>query len=725
MADLLWREAIPPDQLSLKQLTGLVRALAGRPRFGIRQLQPVVVFEVWLTKHTARWLVGADEQLGRHFFGDLAVQLPGLSLTSLQDSPRRLPTTAREVRASSAAFPLRLDTAGALSAGLLGLRHRLASGEVLVLQWGIGPSHTRSAPPSTFTPLEALGILATPKPVSGDQAAWKEKSAEPLFGVRGRVGAVAADLHRASQLIGPAMSALALASGAHAHLGGTWQSRQVAKHLFCVVGKQRTWSTIANAAELAALLAWPVEGTRAPGRGFALSPPPKSLLVPTAEAETTADRIVGVSVHRSSKGMSVRMPSPSIASHTHVIAPTGAGKSTTLARWLLNDIAAGHSVFLIEPKGDLVTDLLARLQPTLRSRVRLIEPGAPGPVTGFNPLAGPREDAERRADSLLGLFRDIFGTSLGPRSTDVLLHALIMAARLEDGTLTDVPLILTSSGFRRRVLARVSDPLTIAPWAAWFDQLSELERSRVVMPILNKTRVWTARGPIRQLLGQPNPALRLDDLYEQQHIVLVSLNTGVVGPETTRLLGSLLLGQLRETIQRQTTRPAAERRPVSVVVDEWQHYVAAMDFGDMLATARGMRTGFTLAHQLLPQLTPSLRAAVLANARSRVVWRPARADAKDLASVLGGGVSPDDLMRLPAYHAAAQVLTGGAVSDPFVVNTPPLPNPTEDVAEARREIRERFGTAPEEIDAYLTERWRGDGDRPSTDQIGVKKRRNS
>ncbi|XVS65983.1 hypothetical protein ACQPYE_07995 [Actinosynnema sp. CA-299493] len=210
MAEILWREAIPPDQLSLKQLTGLVRTLAGRPRFGLRQQQPVVVFELWLTKDTARWLIGADEQLGRHFFSDLAVQLPGLSLTLLQDSPRRLPTTAREVRASSAAFPLRLDTAGALSAGLLGIRNRLGADEVLVLQWGIGPSHTRTAPPSTFAPLEALGIMATPKPASGVQTAWKEKIAEPLYGVRGRVGAVAADV---SARLPPTFTAPANSSG--------------------------------------------------------------------------------------------------------------------------------------------------------------------------------------------------------------------------------------------------------------------------------------------------------------------------------------------------------------------------------------------------------------------------------------------------------------------------------------------------------------------------------
>jgi hypothetical protein len=319
------------------------------------------------------------------------------------------------------------------------------------------------------------------------------------------------------------------------------------------------------------------------------------------------------------------------------------------------------------------------------------------------------------------LFKAVFGGAIGPRSSDVLLHALIAVARLDDGTLTDVPVFLTNAGFRRRVLHQVTDPLTLAPWAAWFDALSEPERAQVVMPILNKTRAFTARPAIRRLLGQATPGLRLDDLFSGPAVVLVNLNEGVIGPETTRLIGSLLLGQLREAVQRQANTPVVQRRPVSVMVDEWQQFVSGMDFADVLATARGMNVGFTLAHQHLAQLSPTLRAAVLANTRSRLVYRPAEADAKTLARVLGGGISSDDLMSLPAYHAAAQVLLDGATSAPFVVDTPQLSGATANADAVRQSSVVRYGADPDELDAQLIRRWQGSED-PGGGHIGTKKR---
>ncbi|NKE55399.1 ATP-binding protein [Lentzea sp. PSKA42] len=726
MSELIWREVIPPKGLTLAAVTSLVRALAGRPHFGLAGLQPVVLFELWLSKESARWLVGYDEQLGRHFAGDLAAQVPNLALVTMQDSPRKLPTTAREVRPTNMAYPLRLDTAASVTTGLLGLRQRLGQEESVVLQWIVGPSHARSMPPARLTLLQALGLKPAPKAASGDQAAWRTKIAEPLFGIRGRVGAAASTTHRATQLIGPAVSALALASGPNNRVVDSWQSKNIARRLFMPARRPRSWNGMVNAAELAVLVGLPVDGVQLHGQESALAPPPRSLLLSDQDTELTTERVVGTSTHPRTADRAVRVPAKSLASHIHLIAPTGAGKSTTLARWVLQDIKAGRSIFLVEPKDDLVTDVLARMPKELWPQVRLVEPGASGPVIGFNPLAGPVADAERRADSLLGLFRELFGTALGPRSSDILLHTLIMAARLEDGTLTDIPAILTNDGFRRQVLAKVSDPLTIAPWAAWFDSLSELERSRVAMPILNKTRAWTARGPLRHLLGQAAPALRLDDLFkDEQLIVLVSLNTGSVGPETAKLLGALLLRQLREAIQRQSMVPRDSRRPVSVIVDEWQNFVDGMDFGDMLATARALESGFTLVHQLLPQLTPRLRADVLANARSRMIYRPAEADAKELARVLGGDTTAEELLRLPAFHAAAQVLVDGATSRPFIVSTSPLSEPTEDPSAARQAIRQQFGVAPEEIDARLIQRWQDGGGSNPDGGVGFVRRRTS
>jgi len=722
MAELRWFEAFPPRALSLAGLTALVRVLSGRPRSGLRQLQPVVSLEVWLCRDGVRWLVGCDEVLARHLPGELSAQVPGLSLVAVKQSPRVMPITAREIGPSSVAYPLRLDTAGGIAAGVFQTRLWLGADEAAVLQWVVGPSHRREQRPVQWNALESLGLMPPRTPDGSERTAWREKISEPLFGVRGRVGAVAADLRRGAQIIGPLVSAVSLAAGPSVSLASSRQSGQIAGQLFRVIGRTRTWSGVLNAAELATLMAWPIEGVEAPGAHNAFSVPPRSLLVPADRPEKAeGDRLLGTSTHGRTRGDLVRIPARSLASHVHVIAPTGAGKSTTLARWLLSDIEAGRSVFLVEPKGDLVSDVLARLPVHLRDRVRVVEPGSAGSVVGFNPLAGPREDAERRADSLLGLFNAVFGGAIGPRSSDVLLHALIAISRLEDGTLTDLPAFLTNSGFRRQVIAQVGDPLTLAPWAAWFEALSDPERTHVVAPILNKIRVWTARPVLRRLLGQPAPGLRLGDLFEEPAVILVNLNEGALGPETTKLVGTLLLGQLREAVQRQTGRPAGHRRPVSVVVDEWQQFVLGMDFADMLATARGMNVSFTLAHQHLAQLSPSLRAAVLANTRSRLVFRPAKADAKELASVLGGEIGPDDLMNLPAYHAAAQVLVDGAQSAPFVVATPPLPDATADSPTVRQASAARYGVDPDELDAQLIARWQGSRDQGSG-PIGMRKR---
>jgi hypothetical protein len=134
--------------------------------------------------------------------------------------------------------------------------------------------------------------------------------------------------------------------------------------------------------------------------------------------------------------------------------------------------------------------------------------------------------------------------------------------------------------------------------------------------------------------------------------------------------------------------------------------------------------GLTLAHQHLGQLNPAQRAAILANARSRVVFRPATDDAKALAAALGGDVTADDLLRLQAFQACASLLVDGQPIAPFSIRTRPLAPWSSDPAELRRLGAERFGVDGAELDKVLTERWQG-GKEPPAGPIGVKRRRAS
>jgi DNA helicase HerA-like ATPase len=55
--------------------------------------------------------------------------------------------------------------------------------------------------------------------------------------------------------------------------------------------------------------------------------------------------------------------------HMHAVGPTGAGKSTLLLNLALQDIEAGIGIGIIDPKGDLIRDLLERI-PTQHAKSR-------------------------------------------------------------------------------------------------------------------------------------------------------------------------------------------------------------------------------------------------------------------------------------------------------------------------------------------------------------------
>ena len=144
------------------------------------------------------------------------------------------------------------------------------------------------------------------------------------------------------------------------------------------------------------------------------------------------------------------------------------------------------------------------------------------------------------------------------------------------------------------------------------------------------------------------------------------------------------------------------RHPVMVYADEFQDYVhLPTDMADALAQARGLGVGLTLAHQHLSQLPASLRAAVLANARSRVCFQLAADDAQTMARFSNGQLEPSDFQRLRRYEAYAQLVVGGEVVDFASLRTLPLPASSSDPLVIRRSSRERYGRPVAEVDAEI------------------------
>jgi hypothetical protein len=208
---------------------------------------------------------------------------------------------------------------------------------------------------------------------------------------------------------------------------------------------------------------------------------------------------------------------------------------------------------------------------------------------------------------------------------------------------------------------------------------------------MRRLRQLLLRPRMRAVLGQTRPVFDLTQVFTERKILLVSLAKGLVGSETSSLLGSLVVSQLWNVVLGRANLAPERRHPVMVFIDEVQDQLHGItDLGEMLAQARGLGVGLHLAHQHLGQLDASLRSALAANARSRVVFHTASDDASFFArgqSVL----RPEDFQRLPRHQPYVSLLADGHVTPYASVQMRPPTVPTIDPAAIRALSRQRYG----------------------------------
>lgn len=400
--------------------------------------------------------------------------------------------------------------------------------------------------------------------------------------------------------------------------------------------------------------------------------------------------------------------------HLHVLGPTGVGKSTLMLNLILQDIDAGRGVVVIDPKGDLVEDVLARMPGHRLDDVVAIDPADESQPVGLNVLRSGGRSPELIADQVLAVFHGLYRDNWGPRLQDILHASLLTLAGRPDMTLCSIPLLLSNQRYREQVTASLTDEIALKPFWSWFDRLSEGERSAAIAPVMNKLRAFLLRPRMRGVIGQARPRFEMSEVFTGRKVVLVSLAKGLLGPEAAALLGSLVVSQVWQAALGQVRVPVDRRPTVMLYADEFQDFLnLPTDVADVLAQSRGLGLGMTLGHQHLAQLSNSMRSAVLANARSRVCFQLSHEDARAIAAT-SAELSAEDLQALPRFEAYASLVHGGA-SQPFasgITNAPA--DRSIDPAIVRARSRKAYGRPIAEVEAELDTLINGDRSEAST-----------
>ncbi|KAF4408926.1 type IV secretory system conjugative DNA transfer family protein [Streptomyces lycii] len=442
-------------------------------------------------------------------------------------------------------------------------------------------------------------------------------------------------------------------------------------------------SALLSVPELAALAHLPLEpdapGLQRAGARSVLPPPsvaepaPGNGVKPLGRSDTGARRDVGLAV-------------TDARHHLHVMGATGSGKSTLIANLALDDVRNHRGVIVIDPKGDLVTDLLDRLPDTCADRLVLIDPDDQHIPPCLNVLDGT--DIDVVVDNITGIFRRIFTAFWGPRTDDVMRAACLTLLKHRDRTrqlvtLADVPRLLGESAYRLRIIPALKDPVLRGFWA-WYESMSEPSRAAVVGPVMNKLRAFLLRDFARRSIAAGASTFDLGQTLDGG-ILLARLPKGALGEETARLLGSFIVAGTWQAAAARARTPEHQRVDATLSIDEAHNFLTLpYPLEDMLAEARGYRLSMLLAHQHLAQLPRDLREGISANARNKIFFNASPEDANALERHTLPTLAAHDLAHLGPYQAAAHLLTGGAESPAFTLSTRPLPAPVPGRAAALR-----------------------------------------
>jgi hypothetical protein len=391
--------------------------------------------------------------------------------------------------------------------------------------------------------------------------------------------------------------------------------------------------------------------------------------------------------------------------HTYIIGKTGSGKSTLLRNLIIQRIALGHGVGVIDPHGDLAEELLHHIPPHRADHLVYFNPSDIEFPVGLNLLANVApDDRHLVASGIVSAFKGIWRDSWGPRLEYILYNAVSALVDCKNATLLGVNRMLSDDAYRARVIRQIKDPFIRSFWAEEYEGYDERFRREAIAPIQNKLGQFLLNPVVRNILGQVRSKVDIPFTMDTGRLFIANLSKGRLGHDKANLLGSLVTAQFQLGAMARSNLPEDERRDFHLFIDEFQNFTTDA-FASILSEARKYRLCLTLSHQYIAQLSDPIRDAVFGNVGTLVCFRVGNTDAEVMQKEFGATISASALADLERYEVVVKLLEDGANREPFRAKMlPPLENRIGRKDKLIARSRERFAMSRHKIEDKL-KRW--------------------
>ena len=383
---------------------------------------------------------------------------------------------------------------------------------------------------------------------------------------------------------------------------------------------------------------------------------------------------------------------------THVLntGPTGYGKTQLLVHTALQDSIKGHGLCIINPKGDLIDEFLAKLPENRLNDVIYINP-AREPVTPINVLEPQITDEMNQAQKenqkeiivsdLIDLFKrqsENWGDQFG-RVLETLLRAHLDLNIKQDSskTLVDVFRCVTQEQPLTKLIDQTQDSVVREQLVRVKEDMSSYEME----PLQRRLNDFVMNPTIRKVIGAEKSGLDFRKSLDKGKIILVDIQKGEVGGTVSELVGSIVITKIWAAAQSRITQPIEERQPFYLYVDELQNFAGeGSNFTKILSEAREYRLGCWLATQYLQQLASKMRRAVSNNCRTKIIFNPSGSENTAQIAQMLQGINKTTLTSLGKYRAAVQKPSKKNQRNAIIFNTyPPWETDYTDIDKIKKE----------------------------------------
>ena len=399
------------------------------------------------------------------------------------------------------------------------------------------------------------------------------------------------------------------------------------------------------------------------------------------QADGGSSTLLGIS----RRGKPIRISQQDRELHTYLIGATGTGKSTLLRHIMMQDIAQGHGLVLIDSHGDLFRSVLASVPAKRRSDVVIADAGDTGTGFTFNVLQGCSGDAafDRNAvvNDLIELFRrELYRgvpEAFGPMFEIYFRNAalLLMASRGDEATILEFERVFQDDEFRAELIAKCPQQHVADFWLKTAERVTnhEISIESIAPYIVSKLNQITTNERLRPVLGATVSTLDFTEIIAKRRICLVNLDKMRLGNKSAAFLGGILLSRLNMAAMAQGRLPLDKRVPTSIVLDEFQTY-ATDSLSSMLAETRKFGFRVTLANQSITQidgrgLSPDVQGPILGNVSNLIVFRVGMEDSNAMAGWFTPYAGKEELAQLPNYEAVARLVHNGKPMKPVQIQT--------------------------------------------------------